>query len=253
MKKKSLLKKKSIHFFNLLICLRVHKDNYSQIMYTGLFFLNSSFDQTCISNVYAVNIVTGTRMSWSLGKCMRVDPIFCNATIRVGFNRVLKLTWFSVCRYGSRTGGWRTRGNVWRCLGLIQQIQAFTPTWWRTRQPPEVYHTLSIPTCLCTITRMLVSQQLPLPQLRLVLHRHLSLPPFALSILSVHSPILTHAQSFSVASGTQDFISHPQASIALRQHQQQRQQQHVQPRSARHQPLAHARASVVTAAKRPVR
>ena len=174
-------------------------------------------------------------------RCIWVPASF-SQKLRVGF----------VCRYGSRTGGWKIKDSVWQCPGHIQQIPVSTPIWWRTRQPPEVCHTLSIPTCLYTTTRMLVSQQQPQLQLPLGPPRHLLLPPCALSILSVHSLILTLARSCCVASGIQDCTSHLQASIAQQQHQQRRLQQRRPRQLARPRLPGPAHASAVTVVKRPV-
>lgn len=188
-----------------------------------------------------------------------MNPAFTQTTKIVYVDRCRVFDYFSkklrvgfVCRYGSRTGGWKIKGSVWQCPGHIQQIPVSTPIWWRTRLPPEVCHTLSIPTCLYTTIRMLASQQQPRQPLPQGLPRHLSLPPSALSILSARFRILIHAQSCSVASGIQDCTSHLQASIAQRQHQQRLRQQLRLQQSARPRPLGPAHVSVATAVKRQV-
>lgn len=158
-----------------------------------------------------------------------------------------------LCRCGSRTGGWRIKGSAWRCLGLIQQIPAFTLTWWRTLQLQEVYLTLSTRTCRCTTTHMSASRQQRRPPPLPAPPRRLSPPPSAPSIPSVRSHIHTHGRSSCAALDTRDCTSQRRDWTVLQRLRRRPQRRRRRRRSALRQPAGPAPASAVTAARRPAR
>lgn len=160
---------------------------------------------------------------------------------------------WALCRCGSRTEGWRTRGSVWPCPGRIPRTPASTPTWWRTRQLPEVYLTPSTRTCLSTTIHTSGSRQQQRPPRPLVPPRHLSPPLFGLSTRSAHSRTPTHGRSSCAASGTRDCISRLQASTVQQRRRQQRRQQRQRQRWAHPRPQGRAHVWAATAVRRQAR
>ena len=166
--------------------------------------------------------------------------------------------WTRLCcvflsRCGSRTGGWRIKGNAWPCLGLIQQIPAFTPTWWRTLQLQEVCLTLSTRTCRCTTTHMSASRQQPRPLPPPEPPRRLSPPPSARSIPSVRSHTHTHGRSSCAASDTRDCTSQRRDWTAPQRLRRRPWRPRPRRRWALRRPAGPAPASAATAARRPAR
>lgn len=167
--------------------------------------------------------------------------------------RLNKALFVFLCRCGSRTGGWRINGSVWRCPGLIQQTPAFTPTWWRTLQLQEVYLTLSTRTCRSTTTHTLASRRQRPPPPPPVPPRRLSPPPSAPSIPSVRCHTHTRGQSSCAASDTRDCTSRRRGWTAPRRHRRRPRRRRQRRRWALRRPARPAPASAVTAARRPAR